>query len=37
MTIADICALIMTGCAVFNALFEVYKYRHHHPSTGDKK
>lgn len=36
MTITDICALIMAGCAVFNALFEIYKYRHHSTSNGDK-
>lgn len=29
-TITEICAVIMAGCAVFGALFDIYKFHHRH-------
>ena len=34
-TITEICAVIMAGCAVFGALFDIYKF--HHPHDDEKK
>ena len=29
-TITEICAVIMAGCTVFSALFDIYKFHHRH-------
>lgn len=36
-TITEICAVIMAGCAVFGALFDIYKFHHRHDDDEKKK
>lgn len=35
-TITEICAVIMAGCAVFGALFDIYKSHHRHDDEKKK-
>lgn len=35
-TITEICAVIMAGCAVFGALFDIYKFHHRHDDEKKK-
>ena len=35
-TITEICAVIMAGCAVFGALFDIYKVHHRHDDEKKK-
>ena len=34
--ITEICAVIMAGCAVFGALFDIYKFHHRHDDEKKK-
>lgn len=35
-TITEICAVIMAGCTVFSALFDIYKFHHRHDDEKKK-